>query len=133
MDYVLSIVYDVHLTDPLIGPVGSPIRVRRRSILTKDRDCQCNKIPMQQAHLGGPIGEKITTALGQKDSILDEDCLSINVWGKPQQGEKKKAVLFWIYGGGEQIYQNRSGMRMAHRVQASLLGVPLLQYMMARS
>ena len=29
-----------------------------------------------------------------------EDCLTLNVWTKPQTGEKKKAVLVWIYGGG---------------------------------
>jgi len=30
----------------------------------------------------------------------DENCLFLNVWTKPQVGEKKKAVLVWIYGGG---------------------------------
>ncbi|KAF1990719.1 alpha/beta-hydrolase [Aulographum hederae CBS 113979] len=29
----------------------------------------------------------------------EEDCLSINVWTKPESGEKSKAVLMWIYGG----------------------------------
>jgi hypothetical protein len=29
-----------------------------------------------------------------------EDCLTLNVWTKPQTGEAKKAVLLWIYGGG---------------------------------
>lgn len=28
-----------------------------------------------------------------------EDCLNLNVWTKPQIGEKSKAVLVWIYGG----------------------------------
>jgi hypothetical protein len=31
----------------------------------------------------------------------DEDCLGLNIWTKPQTGEKSKAVLMWIYGGGE--------------------------------
>jgi carboxylesterase type B len=31
---------------------------------------------------------------------MSEDCLTLNVWTKPQTGEKKKAVLVWIYGGG---------------------------------
>ncbi|KAK1145265.1 hypothetical protein N8T08_004418 [Aspergillus melleus] len=66
-------------------------------------DCPSNRIPMRQAHLGGLIGEKITRALSQEDSVLDEDCLTINIWTKPQEGEKKKAVLFWIYGGGFSI------------------------------
>jgi carboxylesterase type B len=33
------------------------------------------------------------------NSTYDEDCLYANVWTKPQTGEKKKAVLVWIYGG----------------------------------
>ncbi|KAF1987299.1 alpha/beta-hydrolase [Aulographum hederae CBS 113979] len=33
--------------------------------------------------------------------IYAEDCLSVNVWTKPQTGEKSKAVLLWIYGGGK--------------------------------
>lgn len=35
----------------------------------------------------------------QVRSKFDEDCLSLNVWTKPQTGEAKKAVLVWIYGG----------------------------------
>lgn len=35
--------------------------------------------------------------IGQQFS---EDCLTLNVWTAPQKGEKKKAVLVWIYGGG---------------------------------
>jgi len=31
---------------------------------------------------------------------MNEDCLYLNVWAKPQTGEKKKAVMIWIYGGG---------------------------------
>jgi cholinesterase len=31
----------------------------------------------------------------------DEDCLGINIWTKPQKGEKAKAVLMWVYGGGK--------------------------------
>ncbi|OBT44866.1 hypothetical protein VE00_05016 [Pseudogymnoascus sp. WSF 3629] len=32
-----------------------------------------------------------------------EDCLTLNVWTKPQFGEKCKAVLIWVYGGGYTI------------------------------
>lgn len=28
-----------------------------------------------------------------------EDCLTVNVWTKPQVGEAKKAVMVWIHGG----------------------------------
>jgi cholinesterase len=29
-----------------------------------------------------------------------EDCLTLNIWTKPQSGSKSKAVMIWIYGGG---------------------------------
>lgn len=28
-----------------------------------------------------------------------EDCLTLNIWTKPQTGEAKKAVMVWIHGG----------------------------------
>lgn len=31
---------------------------------------------------------------------MSEDCLTLNIWTKPQTGESKKAVLAWIHGGG---------------------------------
>jgi cholinesterase len=40
---------------------------------------------------------------GQAGRTQSEDCLTLNVWSKPQVGEKKKAVMAWIYGGGEQL------------------------------
>lgn len=42
----------------------------------------------------------MTTLLRQPGVTYDEDCLTLNIWSKPQVGEEKKAVLFWIYGGG---------------------------------
>jgi carboxylesterase type B len=38
--------------------------------------------------------------LGQIGDNFSEDCLTLNIWTKPQVGEQKKAVLLWIYGGG---------------------------------
>jgi carboxylesterase type B len=38
--------------------------------------------------------------LGQAGDTFSEDCLTLNIWAKPQVGEKKKAVMVWIYGGG---------------------------------
>ncbi|KAL9111737.1 MAG: hypothetical protein Q9227_003796 [Pyrenula ochraceoflavens] len=52
------------------------------------------------AYISGAAGEKILKAFSQDGDTLDEDCLTLNVWTKPQSGEAKKAVLFWIYGGG---------------------------------
>ena len=33
-----------------------------------------------------------------------ENCLTVNVWTKPQSGESQKAVLVWIYGGSTLSY-----------------------------
>jgi carboxylesterase type B len=48
------------------------------------------------AGIGGTLGE----TLGQTGHNFSEDCLTVNVWAKPQVGEKKKAVLVWFFGGG---------------------------------
>lgn len=42
----------------------------------------------------------ISALLGQTQDIFSEDCLTLNVWSKPQTGESRKAVLVWIHGGG---------------------------------
>jgi len=39
-------------------------------------------------------------ALAQFGDKFSEDCLTLNVWTKPQTGDARKAVLLWIYGGG---------------------------------
>jgi cholinesterase len=31
---------------------------------------------------------------------FSDDCLTLNVWTKPQSGERQKAVLVFFYGGG---------------------------------
>jgi cholinesterase len=48
------------------------------------------------------LGSGILSLLDQAGHIQSEDCLTLNIWTKPQSGEKKKAVLVWIYGGGFQ-------------------------------
>jgi cholinesterase len=44
--------------------------------------------------------EILTSILWQVDVTYSEDCLTLNVWNKPQTSGSRKAVLFWIYGGG---------------------------------
>lgn len=44
-------------------------------------------------------GLQFLEALGQIGDKFSEDCLTVNVWTKPQVGEAQKAVLVWIYGG----------------------------------
>jgi carboxylesterase type B len=45
-------------------------------------------------------GLQFLVGLGQVGDKFSEDCLTLNVWTKPQVGEAEKAVLVWIYGGG---------------------------------
>lgn len=37
-----------------------------------------------------------------------EDCLTLNVWTKPQVGDRKKAVLVWVYGGAYTVGTDNS-------------------------
>lgn len=48
----------------------------------------------------GPYGATLLASMGQVEDMFDEDCLTLNVWSKPQAGAKKKAVMVWVYGGG---------------------------------
>ncbi|PQE27795.1 hypothetical protein CJF31_00010020 [Rutstroemia sp. NJR-2017a BVV2] len=45
-------------------------------------------------------GIQILDAIAQVDEKFSEDCLTLNIWTKPQTGEKGKAVMVWIPGGG---------------------------------
>ena len=85
------------MTDP--EPVRFPA-YRMIIVVNSPSDCPSNHIPTHQAYIGGPAGEAIFTAEAQTGRPLSEDCLSVNVWTKPQTGEANKAVLFWIFGGG---------------------------------
>lgn len=38
--------------------------------------------------------------IGASENEQSEDCLYLNIWTKPQAGERKKAVMVWIHGGG---------------------------------
>lgn len=46
------------------------------------------------------VGTYLVPFLEQLGDTFSEDCLTLNVWTKPQVGEKKKAVMVWIVGGG---------------------------------
>ena len=47
-----------------------------------------------------PVGRDLVFGLTTPPNDTSEDCLTLNVWTKPQNGEAKKAVLLFIYGGG---------------------------------
>ncbi|TAQ85359.1 hypothetical protein B7494_g6327 [Chlorociboria aeruginascens] len=48
-------------------------------------------------------GIQILDDIAQKGYVFSEDCLTLNVWTKPQMGDTKKAVMVWIYGGAFNI------------------------------
>ncbi|KAL8986486.1 MAG: hypothetical protein Q9177_004160, partial [Variospora cf. flavescens] len=48
----------------------------------------------------GQTAARLLDATQMFGKAVGEDCLKLNVWTKPTVGEKKKAVLFWLYGGG---------------------------------
>lgn len=45
-------------------------------------------------------GREIYNEWNQIGDKFSEDCLTLNVWTKPQTGDARKAVLVWLYGGG---------------------------------
>ena len=45
-------------------------------------------------------GQATLAQLTRGNNDTSEDCLTINVWTKPQTGEKKKAVVIWVHGKG---------------------------------
>ena len=47
-----------------------------------------------------PTAEEYFDTILEYGIALSEDCLTLNVWTKPQMGEKAKAVLLFIHGGG---------------------------------
>lgn len=58
---------------------------------------------------------------------VGDDCLTLNVWAKPQTGEKAKAVMIWIYGGGfgsgKTSTATYNGARLAHEHDVVVVSV----------
>jgi carboxylesterase type B len=64
-------------------------------------DCPANTASIvNNASAINSVKGVVFASLSQYGDEFSEDCLTLNVWTKPQSGEKKKAVLVWIYGGG---------------------------------
>ncbi|KAL0941190.1 carboxylesterase [Colletotrichum truncatum] len=49
--------------------------------------------------LGVPASAAVILQAVTDTGSQSEDCLTLNVWTKPQTGDAKKAVLVWIHGG----------------------------------
>ncbi|KAH6842381.1 Alpha/Beta hydrolase protein [Chaetomium sp. MPI-CAGE-AT-0009] len=45
------------------------------------------------------VGRRILATITKPGIPVSEDCLTLNVWTKPQTGEKRKAVMVYIHGG----------------------------------
>ncbi|KAK4245436.1 Alpha/Beta hydrolase protein [Corynascus novoguineensis] len=45
------------------------------------------------------VGRRILETITNPGIPVSEDCLSLNVWTKPQTGEKRKPVMIYIHGG----------------------------------
>ncbi|KAL8716533.1 MAG: hypothetical protein Q9225_006145 [Loekoesia sp. 1 TL-2023] len=67
-------------------------------------DCPANvpqsSITDSKVNIVGPTAAKLIDATQMFGNAIGEDCLKLNIWTKPIEGEKKKAVLIWLYGGG---------------------------------
>ena len=74
------------------------------ALLRVYRSCPANvqsaNTSTEGLNLAGPNSFRVLAGVGQVGDTFSEDCLTLNIWTKPQTGEKAKAVLFWIYGGG---------------------------------
>ena len=55
--------------------------------------------PIQADSFGPACPQPATEAADTLNSRVDEDCLTLNVW-TPAADDGKRAVMFWIHGGG---------------------------------
>ncbi|KAI9781661.1 MAG: hypothetical protein M1839_005878 [Geoglossum umbratile] len=67
-------------------------------------DCPSNTIPLSSVDLNSfpEAARNIFLAFDQVGNNQSEDCLTLNVWAKPQRGDKK-AVVFWVHGGSFRV------------------------------
>jgi hypothetical protein len=45
------------------------------------------------------VGRRFLATLTNPGIPVSEDCLSLNIWTKPQTGDRRKAVMVWVHGG----------------------------------
>lgn len=57
-------------------------------------DCPANVINGTESKISyGSVAATVVSILGEAGDYFSEDCLTLNVWTKPQRGEAKKAVM----------------------------------------
>lgn len=71
-----------------------------RSIEASNFGADCPSIVSSVPYFFDLQLRSLLESLGQTHDTLNEDCLFLNVWSKPQPGSSQKPVLVWIYGGG---------------------------------
>jgi carboxylesterase type B len=68
-------------------------------------DCPTNTSTIADALSAAFVNNSGLAAFGREflqiGHNFSDDCLTLNVWTKPQTGERQKAVLVFFYGGGE--------------------------------
>ncbi|KAF2430383.1 alpha/beta-hydrolase [Tothia fuscella] len=67
--------------------------------------CSSFQVPGKATHWSGPGCPTLPPPPGGPggppvNNTQSADCPFLNIWTKPQVGEKKKSVMVWIYGGG---------------------------------
>jgi cholinesterase len=94
--FALPPVGDLRWTSPKAYKGNKPLTAAKFS-----PDCAANvAAPLGSQIDYSSVADIVKGILGQAGDTFSEDCLTLNVWSKPQSGEKKKAVMVWIYGGG---------------------------------
>ncbi|KAK1989209.1 carboxylesterase [Colletotrichum cereale] len=84
-------------------------------------------VPNGFANLGVPNSAVSVLSVLADAGSQSEDCLTLNVWTKPQEGETKKAVLVWIHGGafttGSSRVPANNGQFMADQTDVILVSM----------
>lgn len=82
--------------------------------------------PVQATAFGPACPQPAIPEVDTLNSTIDEDCLTLNVW-TPAADDQKRAVMFWIHGGGF-IWESSgdllyNGARMAARGDVVVVSV----------
>lgn len=95
---------DLRFAPPEPYTSSSPFNASSYGLMCTRNAAQANYSILTAAgyHLT-PIAEEYFNTITGQGNDMGEDCLTLNVWTKPQVGERAKAVLFFIHGGGKCI------------------------------
>jgi cholinesterase len=124
----------IPFAQPPVGPLRfkAPVPLKSDKLLNATSfgaSCPANVDPGKTKSISydGPFSATLLAGLGQVEDKFDEDCLTLNIWSKPQTGEKKKAVMVWIYGGGfgsgSTSYDGYNGARLADEHDVTVVSI----------